>query len=195
MNIDRNSVALPIIRFGFVVAGIIAIYTSINDFLPHLTIMMQTSYSGSFFEEFTFYLPVTIAPLCMLALAFVLIRYCDFFARKILPVEAIDLPKFEAAIYRVAFTGCGVLVLSWALPTAVLILTNFTMLSADQIPSEWEQFVSQSTWPQLVYFGVQTALAVYLIVGAPHFVKWQVARNTPDVESEDVELEEDESVD
>ncbi len=116
MNINRDTLALPLIRFGFVFSGILAFYISIANFLPNLTAMSMVTMLDSASESVSFLVSATIAPIILLVLAFVLIRSSDRFARKLLPDDTLGIPTFESAIYRVAFTVCGVLVLSWALP-------------------------------------------------------------------------------
>ena len=178
MNIDRDSFAQPLIRFGFVFAGILAFYISIANFLPNLTAMSMVTMLDSTAESLSFLLSATIAPVLLLILALVMIRFSDRFAHKLLPTESVGFPTFESAIYRVAFTVCGVLVLSWALPRIAQILSNIAVMKSDTLPNDMHAELTQSNWISLIYFCLQSAIAVYLIWGAPHLVKWQVNRSS-----------------
>ncbi len=177
MNIDRESLALPVIRFGFVFSGILALYISIANFLPNLTAMSMITLLESTSESLSFLLSATIAPALLLILAFVMIRFSDRFARQILPTESVEIPVFESAIYRVAFTACGVLVLSWAIPRIGQILSNVVAMNSNAFPDDMNAGMTESNWPSLIYFCIQSTIAGYLIWGAPHLVKWQVARS------------------
>ena len=176
MNINRETHALPLIRFGFVFAGILAFYLSIANFLPNLAAMAMVTMLDSTSESISFLFSATIAPITLLILAFVMIRFSDRFARRLLPDDTVEIPIFESAIYRVAFTTCGVLVLSWALPRIGQILSNIAVMKSKTLPNEMHTEFTESNWISLIYFCLQSAIAVYLIWGAPNLVKWQVQR-------------------
>ena len=177
MNIDRDTFALPVIRFGFVVSGILAIYLAINNFLPNLTAMSMVTLLDSKSEAWSFLISTTIAPAILTILAFVLIRYSDNLARRLVPDAVVGMPEFESSLYRVVFTGCGVLVLSWALPRIAQVLSNIFMMHGDSVPNNMHRQLTESNWISIIYFCLQSAIGLYLIVGAPHLVKWQVNRS------------------
>ena len=178
MNIDRDSLAQPLIRFGFVFAGILAFYISIANFLPNLTAMSMVTMLESRAESLSFMLSATIAPILLLTISFVMIRFSARFANKLLPSESVESQTLEAAIYRVAFTVSGVLVLSWALPRIAQILSNIAAMKFDAVPENMHADLTESNWISLIYFCIQCGIAVYLIWGAPHLVKWQVNRSS-----------------
>jgi len=149
MNINRETNALPIIRFGFVLAGILAFYISIANFLPNLTAMSMVTMLDSRSESVSFLVSATIAPAILLILSFVMIRFSDRFSRKLLPDESLGVPAFESAIYRVAFTVCGVLVLSWALPRIGQILSNLAVMQANAVPDEMHAGLTNRCIPYL----------------------------------------------
>jgi hypothetical protein len=74
------------------------------------------------------------------------------------------------AICRVAAMFSGVLVLVWCLPKIIRMVVGFTYCGG-----RYEEVLA-TTWPTLVGFILQLAIGVYLLLGAPHLVRWQVRK-------------------
>ena len=113
------------------------------------------------------------APALLFASGFLLIRYCDSLASRFGGAAAENVPDWEPRAYRLAFTACGVLALSWALPKLGQVASNlaFGLVGRTEYDS-----MRRSGWILAVWMAVQCAAGTYLLLGAPHIVKWQVRR-------------------
>ncbi|MEM7457609.1 MAG: hypothetical protein AAF456_24985 [Planctomycetota bacterium] len=176
MTNNQDSIALPLIRFGFISAGILALYISIADFIPNIVGLSMLALLEPVPDQISFLVSVAIAPCILLFLAYKLIRNSDQLARKLVPEGSNDVSTIEAAIYRVILTACGVVVLSWALPQIGQVLSNIIVTQQEDYPPEFRGMLTESNWGGIVYFCIQSAIGAYLIWGAPHLVKWQVDR-------------------
>ena len=120
-----------------------------------------------------------LAPAILLGICLHLITRSDAIAQKLFPNENPGPTQIERAIYRVAFTSIGILILAWTFPTFVHAVGNTFIENADS--NIWpDDFYNQFTFynlPYIVAFGVQFGLAAYLVRGAPHLVKWQTSRS------------------
>jgi len=82
-----------------------------------------------------------------------------------------QIPYWEFAAYRLAFTFAGILIISWALPRLGQVAMNLTIRN---IPLAGPQ--TGSALNSLLWLIVQCAIGVYLIIGAPYIIKWQTKR-------------------
>ena len=107
-------------------------------------------------------------------LIFQLLFRGEKWAVKIVPVEEIETNQekiFTLPIaFRFGFVLCGVLIIYWVLGSIPRVIFSFFGLYRRQtgVPLSFHE------WSTLLSVIFRLALGVYLIFGAPHFVRWQV---------------------
>lgn len=91
-----------------------------------------------------------------------------------------DSDKSEAPIVpakmilRMVSTFIGVLFLFFTAPQLVWIVQNIIMSFSQSSDARPDYF--QLRWPSIIASAVQMAAGIYFLLGAPHFVRWQLKR-------------------
>jgi len=75
-------------------------------------------------------------------------------------------------LYRLAFLCCGVLMLFWALPPAARLIYAWLLESREEfLPSRLRINIFDG-----ITTAVRFALSLYLILGAPHLLRWHLSQ-------------------
>ena len=85
-------------------------------------------------------------------------------------------PHWLPATYHLVSVLAGILFLYWTIPAFFALLSSFYL----KIQPSYGPYLSMSPksyfWPRFASFGIRLALTLYLLCGAPHFVRWQVKK-------------------
>jgi len=169
---EKQNIA-PWVRIACVVLGLFAIVRAVEVLHPVINVLSMLPREGFDRTELFWALLGTIpAPSVLLAGGYCLIRYSCYLSTRIAHSADQQLPSWEYAAYRLAFTFAGILVISWALPRLGQVALNLT--SRDNPMSEE---MRRSAWNSLLWLVVQSAIGAYLVIGAPHIIKWQTRRS------------------
>jgi len=76
-------------------------------------------------------------------------------------------------IYRLAFLCCGVLMLFWAIPSAARLVYAWFLESREEfLPTRLRMNIFNG-----ITTAIRFALALYLILGAPHLLRWHLSKS------------------
>lgn len=123
-----------------------------------------------------------LIPLCSLILYLTLIVYfllyrADKWAAKIVKNDNLEdaQPKVSwlPIVYRLVAVSCGILYLYWIVPLMISTLHAHLMMSRQDVLVDTNLDV---TLNQFLTWVILLALGIYLLCGAPHFVRWQVKK-------------------
>ena len=120
----------------------------------------------------------------------VLIIYVLFYKANLLTgkivgaeAEALNQIWWLPFAFRLTAVFSGILYLYWVIPSIVsMVYVHLWAARQGAIPAAW------LTWSHVVSYIILLALGIYLLCGAPHFVRWQV-RKTLEQCKEPAELE------
>ncbi len=131
-----------------------------------------------------FLLMTCLGTLCMIIFAVLLVQQLiirsNYWACRIIPQdresESTNLRFSPESVYRLISVVLGLLFLYWTLPSFFSFITSlFTRFS-----SEHASFLARTTtewlWPRFISFAIRLSITIYLLCGAPHFVRWQVKK-------------------
>lgn len=163
-------------RAGFVVIGVFSALLAIFEITPVLAVIARGSPDHFGFDDIPLLAAVLVVPSLLFLCSFTLIRYSPSFAASLLRSSQPTPPYWEQAAYRLGSTFCGVLVISWALPKATAIAANVITMNTTDMPSDLFADGPRMTWVMALHFIIQAMIGVYLFVGAPRLMKWQVSR-------------------
>jgi len=105
-----------------------------------------------------------------LVIVYFLARCANRFSAKIAESQTIDDTQVSwlAVAFRLICVTAGVLFLYWSVPNLVVTLSRYIIAK----PNEY----FMSTKPDIVKYVVMLGLSIYLALGAPGFVRWQVRK-------------------
>jgi len=119
-----------------------------------------------------------IMAVCIGLVAYVMICKADSLSAKMIDVCESDQAKvwWLPFAFRLAAVCAGIIVLSWSISAITSTIARYAQMmsrgpSRESMP--WQRFIP---WQRLVGWIIQLLLAIYLICGAPHFVRWQVRK-------------------
>lgn len=161
-----------------ILLAVLGIYTLLKS-LPQLAsyfVMFSFNSLGdcSIIGKILMFLWLLLHTAFILVIAYQLLFRGRFWAEKIVgekfdesQKDVLSLP----AAYRLAFVICGILIIFWALSYVprffVILYTRF----------QQGMFHNSSDWLTLLIIMVQLTIGIYLLCGAPHFVRWQVKKS------------------
>lgn len=76
-------------------------------------------------------------------------------------------------VFATVSTFLGVVLLFWTTPYVVNLVHNIVIKLHDPFG---DQRIFPSPWPQAITLAVQLAAGIYFLLGAPHFVRWQLRK-------------------
>ena len=157
------------------IVGIFAIVQALEQ-LQYLTVVLGMEATTNF-DHFSWHwgiLAAVIVPVLLAGLGVMLLiappRF--LFKHSAGESEAKEHTLPVRAMFQLAAVFSGVLVLSWALPKLVQLAINFSLVKDSVF---LEDFIKHN-WPTWVGYVLQVVLGVYLLVGAPHLVRWQIRK-------------------
>ena len=109
----------------------------------------------------------------LLVIVYQLLFRGQFWAEKIVGEQPNELHKqvfLLPAAYRLASVFCGILVAYWvaeSMPRVILILHRHNQTG---------YFAENYEWISILGVLLRLTLGIYLLCGAPHFVRWQVKK-------------------
>lgn len=159
------------------VVGVLAIVLSVVHLESVVFILrFGTAAPVALWELCLSVLVALVVPVALLALGLVLIFMPPHRLTELPPeqTQTQGSALTPVAICRIVSVFCGVLVLAWALPK--LSGTALTWIAF----KEYRTGYFSRNWPFVLSNALQVALGVYLFLGAPHVVRWQVRRIQPD---------------
>jgi len=109
---------------------------------------------------------------CSGLVVYALIWKADFLSAKITGIYESDQAEvwWLPFAFRLASVCAGILLLSWSISALTSIIATYVQMADPR-------FVNRSMpWQRLVGWIIQLPLAIYLLCGAPHFVRWQVRK-------------------
>lgn len=163
------------VRAGFVLLGAFAIVLAVELVNPVINVLAFSLAEDSHHEGrelFAVLIGTIVAPGALFGCGYYLIRNCSLLSKRLLKVDNETIPYWEYAAYRLGFTLVGILYLSWILPVLGVIASNLALGNDFSMAEQYRR----DAWVNLVWFGVQGAIGVYLVVGAPHIIRWQAKR-------------------
>jgi hypothetical protein len=176
---DSNITCIKLTRAGFVASGALGIVLTVYETLP--TFAEYVTYAAMNFQRGIVppLVASAFAPFVTLAICWHLIVNSDSMARRLFPNDNPLHTEIESAIYRVAFTSIGLLILVTTLPAFIHAIGYEFVANADSNfwPGDFYDNFTLYNLPHIIAFTLQFAVAIYLIVGAPHLIKWQVSRS------------------
>lgn len=160
-----------------ILLAVLGIYTLLN-LLPQLSMNLAMMLYGdlgnySIIEKIMIFLWMLLHITVILVIAYQLLFRGRLWAGKIVGEQADESQKVVislSATYRLAFVVCGTLITFWALsyvPRFFIILY-----------SRYQQgmFRNGYDWLNLLIAPIRLTIGIYLLCGAPHFVRWQVKK-------------------
>jgi hypothetical protein len=162
-----------------IAAGILGIYLLIR---LSLTLMQSISmlFTGASAANTSFFVVITVSLLTMVvfggAVFYFLIYRSDLFARKVVGYGGeLPNPPSSSAWYpfalRLAVMAAGFLFLEKSL--MVLSMLTQTIRYASNLST---MTGTKQAYEYGVYFLIYLAISIYLLAGAPHFVRWQIKK-------------------
>lgn len=122
----------------------------------------------------------------VLIIAWQLIGHGEKWACKIVAhaqdYEAEENTNWLPTTYRIIAVGLGILFIWWTIPSVLQLVSSVLLrLNAKSVMSnsnvEYKQlYTTPRLLTQLISFIVQLIITIYLLFGAPHFVRWQVKK-------------------
>lgn len=179
-DFDRVN-AVSVTRAGIIVCGVFGLVTTSFMLLPSFgeeTTRILWHFNSGLIPPLV---GMMIAPAISIAISWLLIARSDEIAQKVFPDDHPVASGVERAMYRVMFTGVGVLVLSGTIPQFVRAfgLTINEQFISGEIMWAYEPIDSLTLFnlPFVIAFAFQFAIGTYLVCGAPHLVRWQLKRS------------------
>ena len=104
---------------------------------------------------------------------YVLVRKADLWSAKIVGFDEPQETRvwWVPFAFRLTMIFTGLLCLHWVIPRIVSGFARYYLYSREYAVSR-----GNLTWHDIVGWIIQLALAIYLVCGAPHFVRWQVKK-------------------
>jgi hypothetical protein len=169
------------VRTAFVFLGVIAVVCGITLLNPirHILSMLTNEAPFDYTELFWNFVGSIPAPTVLFIGGLCLIRYSNYLSVRLSRNADDKIPYWEFAAYRLAFTFAGILIISWALPRLGQVAVDFAVRN---IPLVGPQ--AGSSLNSLFWLSFQCAFGAYLIIGAPHNIKWQTHRTNQTAEKE-----------
>ena len=162
------------VRIVFVFLGAIAILRGVEELTPLVNILSMLPREGIDFRELLWAsIGTIVAPTVLIVGGYQLIRRCQILTERLCKAHDKPIPYWEYAAYRLGFTLCGILVISWALPKLGQIFLNFSMRD-----NPMNENLIRSAFNMLIWLVMQSGIGIYLILGAPHIIRWQVKRGS-----------------
>jgi uncharacterized membrane protein len=161
-----------------IAAGILGIYLLIR---LSLTLMQSISmlFTGASAANTSFFVVITMSLLTMFvfggAVFYFLIYRSDIFARRVVGREDLPEPPSPSAWYpfalRLAVIIAGFIFLLNAITLSSNLARSIRFMSRlDTQGGMWQ------VYEYGVFFLIYLAISIYLLCGAPHFVRWQVKK-------------------
>lgn len=124
------------------------------------------------------FISLAIMTVCIGLVIYVLICKADSMSAKMMDVHESDQAKvwWLPFAFRLAMVCAGIIVLSWSISAIASTIARYAQImsrSSSRASIPWQRFIP---WQKLVGWIIQLLLAIYLICGAPHFVRWQVKK-------------------
>jgi len=115
---------------------------------------------------------VAITTACIGLVIYMLICRADTLSEKMMDVRRSDQASvwWLPFAFRLAVVCAGIFLLTGSVNVISSTIANYVQM-ASRSPSR-----ASIPWQRVVGWLVQLALAIYLICGAPHFVRWQVRK-------------------
>lgn len=163
---------------------IILICIGVNIFLNISLIVLLTmprifisdSSMGDINFSSIFYIVLLVMFLALLT--YFLFCRSDLWARKIVGPDSENesLPKvfWVPGIYRMVSVFSGILYLYWLVPTIISSVYSYITYKQHQLGDSPMRMPATFSLDRVVAWIILSALCVYLLYGAPHFVRWQV---------------------
>ena len=161
-----------------ILLAVLGIYTLLN-LLPKLSLYITMLFSNtlgnySAIGKTMIFLWLLLHIAVILVIAYQLLFRGRFWAEKIVGEKFEESQKNVLSIpaaYRLAFVVCGVLIIFWALS---YVPRFFAILY-----TRYQQgmFYKSYDWLNLLIIVIQLTIGIYLLCGAPHFVRWQVKKS------------------
>ena len=105
-------------------------------------------------------------------IAYLLFSRADFFAEKVVGEEETTPSTMDwlPFAFRLTSVFAGVLYLHWTVPRIISTIALYVSLKGAR------SVTCYSRWQPIVTWVIQLGLGIYLVCGAPHFVRWQVKK-------------------
>ncbi|MHC4155705.1 MAG: hypothetical protein ACYST6_12390 [Planctomycetota bacterium] len=177
-------------RAAVVLIGVVAIVRGVEMLDPVVHILSLFAKEPEQIPELFWALVATVvAPGVLFYCGYLLIRYCQTISARLCNTAGKPGPYWEYAAYRLGFMLCGILVISWALPRLGQVCHNLAIRG--DLVGEHREYLRQSAWVMLLWAFIQCAIGVYLIIGSPHIIKWQMKRGESGIVSDTPEAPEE----
>ncbi len=157
------------------------IYVLVKHGIGFAAMLPFLFFSGSLMRGSTFVQLVSyvLGIACVGLVIYALVWKADFWSAKITHADKPDQAEiwWLPFAFRLAAVCAGIIILSWSISTITSTIARYA-----QIMSLSSSIMSLSSsrasipWLMLVAWIIQLALAIYLICGAPHFVRWHVKK-------------------
>ena len=162
------------VRAAIVLLGMIAILRGVEVLHSAVNILTMFSREGVDFRELSgAFIGTIIAPSVLIFGGCYLIRNCQNISARFCNTPGTPAPYWEYAAYRLGFMLCGILAISWALPKLGQVFHNLAV-NDSWVAQKWN--TRRSAWVTLFWLSIQCGMGVYLIVGSPSIIKWQMKR-------------------
>ncbi len=169
-----------LVRVGCVVLGGFAILKAFELLNPAVNMLSMLPRGGTNWYELLWAVVGTaIVPALLAATGLRLIRHADDLAARISECHDVPVPQWEYAAYRLAATFCGILVLGWSAPRLGNLVHNWYLTSSSSVegyPPDIASSMVRQIPMQIIWTAVQFTMGLYLLLGAPHLVRWQLRR-------------------
>jgi hypothetical protein len=113
-----------------------------------------------------------LATVCLSLVIYALVWKTDFWSAKIAGPDERDGAEiwWLPFAFRLASVCAGILYLSWAISALASITVRYIQMMDPRFTFR------PMPWHNVVGWVIQLGLAIYLLCGAPHFVRWQVKK-------------------
>lgn len=125
-----------------------------------------------FYAQLKYWLAMAVGIAFALVLLYILIWKADWVIERLIGKDDIENAKSlsPGGVYRLAMVIMGTMYLYWSISTFASIAGRYF--------SEWGRYEGEFMWPigELLGRVLMFFIGIYLLTGAPHFVKWQVKK-------------------
>lgn len=152
----------------------LGIYVLIRHAIGVIAVLPYLFYGGSPLRGYAVGQLVSFAlfAVCSGLVVYALIWKADSLSMKVTGIYESDQAEvwWLPFAFRLASVCAGILLLSWSISALTSIIATYVQMADPR-------FVNRSMpWQRLVGWIIQLPLAIYLLCGAPHFVRWQVKK-------------------
>jgi hypothetical protein len=156
-----------IAKISLIGVGLYVLMQALTGTMSALPLMLTVAHNNSTNTSTIIVLAIYLVLLC--GITYLLFRLADYFSNKIVAPEPADDTQISwlAVAFRIVSVTAGLLFSFWTAYYLIAILSVYSYQKSD---------LMHFRKAEIVKYIVLLILSIYLVYGAPHFVRWQVKK-------------------